>query len=235
MIVNVDYSCLEARGALNSETWGSETTVVNIDDAHGLIILHPDVLISPTRVTDSINCIRKGVLSDRVACLGGSSTHAVLGTAKHRVIESILSSVYSGSCSSFDPKSMDDQAVEEVVQKIATEFGIEIIAAGLAIINVLVELRQTAQNVLKWARDQTNNIKICKILSDEEVLWSPMVGLKGQIDMIASVCHNSDELVVPIEIKTGKKRPSTYVAHRAQVCLYCSLAIHGLFMRDLFK
>ena len=59
----------------------------------------------------------------------------------------------------------------------------------------------------------------------EEVVWSSCLGLKGQLDLIASghnarphlgPNHHSHSLI-PLELKTGKRHPSAQMSHRAQV------------------
>lgn len=49
-----------------------------INNARGLLVLHPDVLISPTKVADACNCDRKGALSERLKTFGVSVRHDCL-------------------------------------------------------------------------------------------------------------------------------------------------------------
>ena len=58
-----------------------------IDNENGLFVLHPDLLISPTKIAEAIGCVRRGVISDRVKGLGGFSKPAVLGNMRHAFIE----------------------------------------------------------------------------------------------------------------------------------------------------
>ena len=74
---------------------------------------------------------------------------------------------------------------------------------------------------------------INKLLDIEENIWSPMFGLKGKIDasiqvVLKTVNSNNavsdaptQTLVVPFELKTGKK--SNVLSHRAQTMLYTLL------------
>lgn len=65
--------------------------------------------------------------------------------------------------------------------------------------------------------------------SCEETVCSRMLGLKGQVDMVAyarRMMHQQS--LLPIELKTGRWKPSTVFGHRAQVILYCLM----LSMRD---
>ena len=61
-----------------------------VDNEQGLLIIHPDVLISPTKVAEAIGCNRRGVLSDRVRSFGGTNEAAVMGNVKHAFIEAAV-------------------------------------------------------------------------------------------------------------------------------------------------
>jgi DNA replication ATP-dependent helicase Dna2 len=37
-----------------------------VDDAVGLVVLHPDVLVAGTRVADSVYCLRRSVLDEKI-------------------------------------------------------------------------------------------------------------------------------------------------------------------------
>ena len=81
-------------------------------------------------------------------------------------------------------------------------------------------------------------LAINKLLDVEEHVWSPMYGLKGNIDATIQTVVEGDEeengeattaharprrktLLVPLELKTG--RNTSDVAHRAQTSLYTLL------------
>lgn len=65
-------------------------------------------------------------------------------------------------------------------------------------------------------------MSINKLLDVEEHVWSPMYGLKGNIDATVQVVMQDDQgqrtLMVPFEVKTGKN--SSNAAHVAQTALY---------------
>lgn len=68
-------------------------------------------------------------------------------------------------------------------------------------------------------------LSINKLLEVEEHVWSPMYGLKGNIDATVQVSMSDGAgqktLLVPLEVKTG--RSSTNEGHRAQTALYTLL------------
>ena len=68
--------------------------------------------------------------------------------------------------------------------------------------------------------------EMCEI---EENVWSPFLGLKGKIDMIARAdCRTfapassrpGRAVTMPVELKTGRWKSSQALSHRAQVILY---------------
>lgn len=63
------------------------TKRITVTDSWGLVVTQPDILVSPTKVAESCNCIRRGVLTDRVRSFGDLSAPAVLGNLKHAFIE----------------------------------------------------------------------------------------------------------------------------------------------------
>lgn len=60
---------------------------IRVTDQCGLLVVHPDVLISPTKVAESRSCMRRAVLTDRIRSFGDISAPAVLGNLKHAFIE----------------------------------------------------------------------------------------------------------------------------------------------------
>ena len=68
-------------------------------------------------------------------------------------------------------------------------------------------------------------MSINKLLDVEEHVWSPMYGLKGNIDATVQITLDDDKsqktLTVPFEVKTGKNTANT--SHRAQTALYTLL------------
>ena len=65
----------------------ADKVYARIDNDRGLFVLHPDLLISPTKIAEAIGCVRRGVISERVKSLGGFNKAAVLGNLRHSFIE----------------------------------------------------------------------------------------------------------------------------------------------------
>lgn len=76
-----------------------DTEIVRVSDVEGLMIMHPDVLVSPTRIAEACGCDRRSVVAERVRvvsapCVQSSSaavsvapSPALMGTLKHEFIE----------------------------------------------------------------------------------------------------------------------------------------------------
>ena len=68
-------------------------------------------------------------------------------------------------------------------------------------------------------------MSVNKLLDVEEHVWSPMYGLKGNVDATVQVVmkdgENERTLTVPFEIKTGKNNSNP--SHKAQTALYTLL------------
>jgi DNA replication ATP-dependent helicase Dna2 len=61
-----------------------------VDDAHNMIILHPDHLISATVVADSISCQRRAVLQDRIKNSSDISKPQVFGNIFHELFQEAM-------------------------------------------------------------------------------------------------------------------------------------------------
>ena len=76
--------------------------------------------------------------------------------------------------------------------------------------------------VVRQLNGRQSTISVNKLLDVEEHVWSPMYGLKGNIDATVQVTMRDDQgertLTVPFEVKTGKN--SSNAAHVAQTALY---------------
>lgn len=203
-------------------------------DQQGLIIVHPDVLVSCTSVSDAHSCMRKSVLQDRVratsmlskALLYGSMIHAILQNALFKgdfedseVRKEIARQVESNMEKLFlveeDPETAKDYLFSKVMllQQWAVKF------VGKEKFGQVEPMRGKThmQQVAVGVRD----------VSDiEERFWSPQYGLKGNVDVTAQFNVSIDDqqtvVTAPLEFKTGKSEYQQ-TSHRAQVLLYTLL------------
>ena len=93
-----------------------------------------------------------------------------------------------------------------------------------------------ADSLVKSRAGKSITMSVSKLLDVEEHVWSPMYGLKGNIDATVQVAMDEDGnrrvLTVPFEVKTGKR---TSESHLAQTALYTLLLSdrYGKFLPDV--
>ena len=199
-----------------------------IDDMHNMIILHPDHLISSTVVADSFECTRRAVLQDRVKATGESSGPMVYGTMIHEIFQAAMMA-----------NRWDTAWLHETIDNACQQHLEDLYKIKVQIPQAIEHLRSKMNELQSWARlfvaatpqpgaqvtfnGEKANMAVTKLLDVEEHVWSPMYGLKGNIDATVQVTmqdKGSKEqrvLTVPFEVKTGK-RPNA--SHRAQTALY---------------
>ena len=61
-----------------------------VDNQRNYIVVNPDVLVSATTVADSVGCMRKAVLQDRVKATGDISKPMVYGNIIHTLFQAAL-------------------------------------------------------------------------------------------------------------------------------------------------
>ena len=78
-----------------------------MDNSVGFMVLHPDTLISGTVVSDSISCIRRSVLSNRVKFATDRSTALLYGCMLHEVFQ-------MGLLGGFEEEKVEEYAREVI-------------------------------------------------------------------------------------------------------------------------
>ncbi len=204
-----------------------------INDAEHMIILHPDHLISSTVVGDSFTCMRRAVLQDRVKATSAASQPQVYGHILHEVFGHALRL-----------NKWDQQTVREIIEKTLPSYIESLYEIGVRIPDATEYLLSKQPELMAWAsvfvsdtfstdaliRDRNGVLvpaTVNKLLELEEHIWSPMYGLKGNIDatiqaqMQLAGDREPRTLLVPFELKTGKR--DNVEQHRVQTALYTLL------------
>ncbi|KAJ6874165.1 DNA replication ATP-dependent helicase/nuclease JHS1 [Populus alba x Populus x berolinensis] len=199
----------------------------DVDRDNNLLIVHPEILVSGTRVAASFSCPRRTVLDERLKC-SEHSTAALIGTLLHQIFQAGL--------------MQDNPTINflEEYARIVLQKNIESLhACGVNendIFNTLVEAIPKLINWINLFKDSQDSkapiidfgpdnglkkLSISEVIDIEEMAWAPKYGLKGMIDASVRVKVESgrDEKIVPLEFKTGKSS----MEHVAQVILYTLL------------
>jgi DNA replication ATP-dependent helicase Dna2 len=198
-----------------------------------MIILHPDHLISATVVADSFTCTRRAVLQDRVKATGRAEQSQVYGHILHEVfgqaleandwrLERLRTIIKNVVASYVEPLYEINVPVHQAIAYLESKMP-ELMAWAA----VFVSAKPGAEALVHDRHGAFASMSINKLLEVEEHIWSPMYGLKGNIDATVQVVFEpadgttSRMLTVPLEFKTGKKDNNEM--HRAQTQLYTLL------------
>uniref|UniRef100_V9K7U5 DNA replication ATP-dependent helicase/nuclease n=1 Tax=Callorhinchus milii TaxID=7868 RepID=V9K7U5_CALMI len=210
----------------------------------GYLIWNPDHLISGTSVANSIRCMRRAVLSERFKACERGTRQMLFGTLVHEIFQKAATS-----------HGFTEDALQKITSKTlrALKYLGEMYSLKLSQAEVLQEISEYVPSIIKWAEDFMHNspwaskqqlqlklpsernlsrqdamssITVTDIEDIEENIWSPRFGIKGKIDVTASVkIHRqskSQTRIMPLELKTGKE--SNSIEHRSQVILYTLLS-----------
>uniref|UniRef100_A0A8C8R5G8 DNA replication ATP-dependent helicase/nuclease n=1 Tax=Pelusios castaneus TaxID=367368 RepID=A0A8C8R5G8_9SAUR len=224
---------IHLEGDCHSGTW-----IINRD--FGYLILHPDLLLSGTTVSNSIRCMRKAVLSEKFRSCESSSRQMLVGTILHETFQ-------KGVTNNFAQEKLQEFAFEAIH---GPKYLKELYYLNVKQEEIMQDIEEYLPSLSKWAEDfmhkgyQANqtkmqlklpsdgkiedlscNIEVTEFLDIEENIWSPRFGLKGKIDVTVGVkihrTSGTEYKIMPLELKTGKE--SNSIEHRSQVVLYTLL------------
>lgn len=198
-----------------------------IDNNQGILVLHPDQLISATVVADSFSCMRRAVLQDRVKATSEASAPLVYGTLLHETFQEALLA-----------NNWDQSFLNEVIDRIMKKHVQDLYTIKVSLTDAREHMSSKMPEVRGWAEkfissyprpdalaqgrnNEKTNLCVSKLLDIEEHVWSPLYGLKGNIDATIEVTVDNAQgkrtLTVPFEVKTGKNVSEN---HQAQTMLY---------------
>ncbi|KAL2176276.1 DNA replication factor Dna2-domain-containing protein [Thermothelomyces heterothallicus CBS 202.75] len=198
-----------------------------IDNNRNILILHPDQLVSSTVVADSFTCMRRAVLQDRVKATSEATAPLVYGTILHEVFQEALmannwdSDFLESVISTALRKHIEDLYVIKVSFEDAQSHVLSKMPELKAWAQAFVAASPKPGAFVQGRNGERVNMCVSKLLDVEEHVWSPMYGLKGNIDATVQVTmrdgKTSRTLTVPFEVKTGKNATAN---HQAQTVLY---------------
>ncbi|OAX84971.1 hypothetical protein ACJ72_00651 [Emergomyces africanus] len=202
-----------------------------VDNSDNMVILHPDHLISATVVADSFTCPRRAVLQDRVKATSEASKPQVYGHILHEVFQAAM----SANCWDLNwLREVISRTLEHYVESLyeiqvelpeATEYLMSKMPTLGAWADMFMRSRPTIESIMEDKNGTSSCMSINKLLEVEEHIWSPMYGLKGNVDATVQVVvqegTEQKTLTVPLELKTGRNNSNE--AHRAQTALYTLL------------
>ena len=201
-----------------------------IDNNRNILILHPDQLISSTVIADSFSCMRRAVLQDRVKATSDPTPPLVYGTILHELFqEALLANQWDTVfLASLITKTLDKHLEDLYMIKVGMNEARDHLLSKMAELRSWSQAFVTAQPrpdaIVQGRSGDKAQMCVTKLLDVEEHVWSPMYGMKGNIDATVQVTmqemgptRQTRTLTVPFEVKTGK-RPTPN--HQAQTALY---------------
>ncbi|CAN1834714.1 DNA replication ATP-dependent helicase/nuclease JHS1 [Linum perenne] len=207
------YSVVAPGDTVNVIGEFDKSRMCNVDKNHNLLVVHPDILVSGTRVSGSFGCPRRAVLDERLKSSEYSSA-ALIGTLLHQIFQDAL------------VKENPDTDFLEGYAKVVMQKNIEsLYACGVNETDVLKTLVESIPKLVNWI----TLFRKSKVVDIEEMAWSKKYGLKGNIDAslrvtVESTAKERDEKIMPLEFKTGKFHfVQLSTEHSVQVILYTLL------------
>jgi DNA replication ATP-dependent helicase Dna2 len=186
----------------------TEKRVCIINNDQNFVVVHPDILISATSVADSLTCLRKSILQERVKVTNDTSAPMVYGNLLHNLLQICMS--HDNFDTTFMTKEIDTliststeslyaigeseaTAKEtlcgsiETLQSWASTFFTQIpkVQSTCMLDRLpylyLGEQINAAVEIPRGNGKNSPRLAISKVLDIEEHIWSPMYGIKGNI------------------------------------------------------
>ncbi|KAJ6508771.1 DNA replication factor Dna2-domain-containing protein [Mycena sanguinolenta] len=213
---------------------------ISITSGENILILHPDLLLTPSAISTSLECRRKPLLSTLVRSGSDTSPALVWGNILHEVMQASMSTGH-----------WDDAWVDKKIEEVIGERLSDITKINLSVEEATREIKLRAKGLKAFSEkyianspkaqaaltntrsgpNETSLLAIPQVLDIEEDIWSPIWGLNGKVDAtVLAVISDSKSRSAkptistgpkPFEIKTG--RPVASIDHRAQTMLYTLL------------
>ena len=205
---------------------------ITLTTSNGLLVQHPDILLTATHVSNSGTCTRKPLLSQMLPGAGADASPALTwGNMLHEVVQACF------VARRFD-KSFIDIQIEHAINSSLDDLTRLKVTAGAA----RIELNKRAEGLRVFseryiadtpqksgavvdvgqAGGDKSLVAITGVNAIEEDIWSLRYGLKGKVDATLQVSvlegGKTTEWTQPFEIKTG--RSVAGLEHRAQTMLY---------------
>nr|CCA19997.1 DNA2like helicase putative [Albugo laibachii Nc14]CCA23290.1 DNA2like helicase putative [Albugo laibachii Nc14] len=209
---------------------GIQTHPILVNNKQHAVIMHPNVLVNPTSVTTTFDCVRRAWIRETWRLSASVNPNALLGTLKHELFQEAL------TCRRWDLAFLLSKA-----QSILQTNALQLFDCGMSQVDAMDQLQIAAKEFGKWMEksfsrtfglpiedtsSSDTRLIIDNVLATEEAIWSTKWGLKGAIDatLLASFSELESPQIVPLELKTGaQNRLRAHHEHRGQVLLYTLL------------
>eukprot|EP00850_Spirogloea_muscicola_P021699 SM000258S09115 [mRNA] locus=s258:101308:109073:- [translate_table: standard] len=206
---------------------GLQDAPFTVNNQQNLIILHPQLLLSGSRVARSFGCARRAVLDERVQAKEATAA-ALKGTILHQLFQAALlgdaNSLELLSAQAWDIVQKHIDALYEIKAKETVVYE-ELMDKAPQILDFVETFMQAQKSVDFGSKQGMRSICKAEVLDIEESISSPTYGLKGMIDASVKIQEvGRGASIMPFELKTGASvSGQTLLEHRAQVMIYTIL------------
>eukprot|EP00850_Spirogloea_muscicola_P015616 SM000121S26013 [mRNA] locus=s121:324911:332644:+ [translate_table: standard] len=206
---------------------GLQDAPFTVNSQKNLIVLHPQLLLSGSRVARSFGCPRRAVLDERVQAKEATAA-ALKGTMLHQLFQAALLGDANGlellSAQAWDIVQKHIDVLYEIKAKETVVYE-ELMEKAPQILDFVETFMQAQKSVEFGGKQGVRSICKAEVLDIEESISSSMYGLKGMIDASVRIQEaGRGASIMPFELKTGASvSGQTLLEHRAQVMLYTIL------------
>ncbi|KAI0794807.1 DNA replication factor Dna2-domain-containing protein, partial [Abortiporus biennis] len=198
---------------------------VTITSKDNLLIVHPDILITATALSNAPQCLRKPLLSSLVRSTSSSSDitpSLVWGNILHEVMQTCMVE-----------ETWDDRFIEDKIEDAVRRALSELLRIGIGVEQAVREVQERARGLkgfrqkyvsrmpkpdgvltnTRALQGQSSLLAISGLHDIEEDIWSPTYGLKGKLDASVQAVI-SDTTLTPWNLNHRKtpnvnSRPAT--------------------------
>ena len=158
----------------------------DIDDL--ILVLHPDMLMTPSVISETSSCNRRAVLKSKIGSNGLSSKAAFVGTMRHALFEACMKTA-----------EFDEGFAQPVIKKLIREKAEALIGCNLSEAEMEVEVLNMLPMIQQFAKEYTTLRKDVMIL---DPIGKPVGGngLHPDIRLLAKGVHSVEESVVSTEL-----------------------------------
>ncbi|GLI58557.1 hypothetical protein VaNZ11_000304 [Volvox africanus] len=194
---------------------------LEVSATEGLLILHPDVLLSGTTVCTAIRCARQAWVQERVAS-GPGGEKALIGSMLHELLQRSLRAAIAGK--------LDKNVMITEARSILATNTDKMLESQQDEASVLAYIMQQLDAIISWCNSYiTPNpsaplggrievgsggtptfCRVAEVLDIEESIWAPKYGLKGQLDASLRVKLSTGE---PLQVSVVQNCSQQHPAH----------------------
>ena len=155
-----------------------------------VLIIHPDMLMTPTTVSEAVTCPRRAVLKSRLGSTGLSSKAPLIGTMRHALF---------GLC--MEENNFDEKNVRRNAKNIVRQNSESLVGIGLSSTEAVNEVYRVLPIIKQFAKQYTTMGHDPKaLLSSPRAVVESANGYQSNIRFLANSVHSTEEPIISHEL-----------------------------------